>query len=149
MLIDKRNSKYTQRAWHMQSLAHWCTSLILINLSTVRCGWLPSYQLDHSAVCWVAACHLMSPLPSHCYACHTCSMCGGNVNSNAGLISVNAAVCFTRLPNPITADHYCYSGHIGIGGDPQTDVIEFTYTATPRVFTHRYQSNTTIVLPNC
>jgi len=46
-----------------------------------------------------------------------------NVNRNAGLISVIAAMCFTRLPNPITADHYHYSGRISISGDTQTDIF--------------------------
>jgi len=45
-----------------------------------------------------------------------------NVKRNASLISVNAAMCFTRLPSPITADHYRYSERIGIGGDTQTDI---------------------------
>jgi len=46
-----------------------------------------------------------------------------NMNSNAGLISVDAAVRFTRLPSPITADHYRYNGCIGIGGDTQTELV--------------------------
>jgi len=45
------------------------------------------------------------------------------MNSNAGLISVDAAVRFTRLPSPITADHYRYNGCIGIGGDTQTKLV--------------------------
>ena len=44
------------------------------------------------------------------------------MSRNAGLISVNVAVCFTRLPSPITVDRYGYSGHIGIGGDTQTNI---------------------------
>ena len=39
------------------------------------------------------------------------------MSRNAGLISVNVAVCFTRLPSPITVDCYRYSGCIGISGD--------------------------------
>ena len=46
-----------------------------------------------------------------------------NMNRNAGLISVDVAVCFARLPSPVTVDHYRYSGRIGIGGDTQTDIL--------------------------
>jgi len=46
-----------------------------------------------------------------------------NLNRNAGLVSVNVAVCFTRLPSPIIVDCYRYSGRIGIGRDMQTDVL--------------------------
>jgi len=68
-----------------------------------------------------------------------------NVNRNAGLISINAAVCFTRLPSPITADHYRYSRHISIGGDEHqhivfTDMQRHKYSLT----NIRYRSNTIV-----
>jgi len=57
--------------------------------------------------------------------CSASSLLSTNVTSAvyAGLISVNAAGCFTRLPSPITADRYHYSGRIGIGRDMQTDIM--------------------------
>ena len=73
MLTGKHDSKC------MQSLSHWCTSLLLIDLSEVTCGRLPSYRLDG----WTttqstrAACRLMSALPRCCYVRHTFSLyCG-------------------------------------------------------------------------
>ena len=63
-----------------------------------------------------------------------------NVNRNAGLISVNAAVCFTRLPNPITADHYRYSGW---------DVLVSAETRKPIYCIHRYCNATSEYSPIC
>jgi len=129
----------------MQSLSHWRTSLILIDLSKVTCRQLlPSDQLDG----WTTA-----QRAGRQRACRSCSalllLCTShlqsvqwNVNRNAGLISINAAVCFTRLPSPITADHYRYSRHISIGGDEHqhivfTDMQRHKYSLT----NIRYRSN--------
>jgi len=72
VLIGKRDSKHMHCAWHTQSLSHWCTSPILIDLPKVTCGQLPAFLSagwsDHRTACWAAACRLMSGLPRHCYS---------------------------------------------------------------------------------
>jgi len=101
-------------------------------------GWLA-----HHAVCWVAWCRLISALPRCCYALHTFSLYGGTwIEMQRSFLSM----CFTRLPSPITADHYHYSRRVGIGRDTQTDISHspilqrFEYSITDI----RYRSNTSM-----
>jgi len=77
-------------------------------------GWLA-----HHAACWVAWCRLISALPRCSYALHTFSLYGGTwIEMQRSFLSM----CFTRLPSPITADHYHYSRRVGIVRDTQTDI---------------------------
>jgi len=79
-------------------------------------GCLPSYLLDgtmqragRAIWCLLCLATVTHVTPAVCAVEHC-------------LISVNTAVCFTRLPSPITADYYRYSVCISIGGDMQTDI---------------------------
>ena len=98
-------------------------------------GWL-----DRRAVCWVARCRLMSALPCRCYARHTCSLYGGMwIEMPASFLSLQPCVslaCQIRLLLIIitTAD-------VSVSAETHKPIYLFADTATLRVFTHRYPSN--------
>jgi len=98
-------------------------------------GWL-----DHRTVC-----RLMSALSRHCYVRHTCSLYGGPWLEMRGLISIHIlsmrAICFScqvRLVFIIIAVQWAYRYR----QRHANRYTVFTDTATLRVFTRQYWSNT-------
>ena len=73
------------------------TSPILIDLLKLTCERLPAVlSVGPPQACWAALFRLMSALPRHCYARHTCS--GTWIEMRASMWPCVSLVCQVRLP---------------------------------------------------